>query len=186
MAFFKAGSDLHWQVKDFQCYRLDSCWDTSSFTHYCFCTISANASSVKNAINALVLLRKWFSPHWLPERVLGVRKGLEKKKKSLASSFPKHFEAISYLLSQSHHYFLLNACVSHWKCWEGRDPSLDYLLLNFHRLVSRIQWTEFLLDDDIKCNDCCLSVIWTGRKHPSLCTWAWCHCFSSDGEGAWW
>ena len=115
------------------------CWDTSSFTHHCFCTISANASSVKKALNALVLLRKWFSltdsqkGSWEFERAW-------EKKKSLASSFPKHFEAISYLLSQSHHYFLLNACVSHYTGSAGRAGTRLWIIC---RWISTVWCPEF-------------------------------------------
>ena len=39
------------------------CAGISSFTHYCFCIISANVNTVKKANNVLVLLWKWWLLH---------------------------------------------------------------------------------------------------------------------------
>ena len=70
-----------------------------------------------------------------------------------------------------------------WKCCEDRDLSLDHPWLNFHYLESSIQLTKYLIDDDIKCNECCLSLMLTRTKHLTLVhEQAWCNCFNKR----WW
>ena len=107
------------------------------------------------------------------------------KQKSLVSSFPTHSEAINCVLSQSHYCFLLTASLSHSavSAVTAGGPSLDYLQPSFRYLVSSIQLTKYVLDDDMKYSDCCLSLILTGRKQPRLGTWAWCNCSRSDERG---
>lgn len=54
------------------CHCLDLCCGTSSFSHHCFCTTSANVNTVKKAKDVFVLLkRKWCSHQWSVEKALG-------------------------------------------------------------------------------------------------------------------
>ena len=102
-------------------------------------TVSPSICHEVMGLDAMIFVFGMFSPHLLPKMVLGAQNRL--KTKIPCVIIPTHSEAITCVLSQSHHCFLLTASLSHSAVSAVRagGPSLDYLQPNFHYLVSSIQ-----------------------------------------------